>query len=135
VPRNLAFALTKRQFMDGTKDVTRRVGWRFVKRGEILCGVRKSMGFAKGETIVRLGYIEVVEVWTESLDTMLIDEDYGRAECRREGFPEMTPAEFVAYFCGIHGNWTPAAQVTRIVFKHIPDWPGLPATVWGSRLL
>jgi hypothetical protein len=32
--RNMSFFLTTAQFLDGTKDVTRRKGWRFLKPGD-----------------------------------------------------------------------------------------------------
>ena len=36
MPRNISFALTTPQFLDGSKDVTRRNGWLMLKTGDIL---------------------------------------------------------------------------------------------------
>lgn len=59
--RNMSFAFTKDQFRARAKIVTRRLGWWDVYPGEILCGVERVMGFKKGEKIVRMGLIEVLE--------------------------------------------------------------------------
>jgi hypothetical protein len=40
--RNISFFLTKRQFLDRSKDVTRRLGWNWVKPGDVLCGIEKG---------------------------------------------------------------------------------------------
>ena len=35
--RNISFALTKQQFLDRTKTVTRRLGWKNLEVGTLLC--------------------------------------------------------------------------------------------------
>jgi len=110
--RLISFALTTGQFLDGTKDVTRRLGWRKLKAGDRLMGVRKAMGLKAGEKPERLGAIEVVSVRREPLDA--IDQ----ADVHREGFPDLTPATFVALFCG-HMGCKPEVEVTRIEFRRI----------------
>lgn len=117
--RNISFMLTTPQFIDRSKDVTRRNGWRFLKIGEQLCGVEKSQGLGKGGKIKRLGIIRVVAVRPEPLQAMLNDLDYGHEECVREGFPNMSPAEFVAMFCASHHGVGPATNISRIVFAHV----------------
>jgi hypothetical protein len=47
--RLMSFALTEQQILDGTKDVTRRLGWLFLKRGDLIRPVRKCMGLKRGE--------------------------------------------------------------------------------------
>ena len=32
--RNISFSLTEEQFLNGSKDVTRRLGWLFLKPGD-----------------------------------------------------------------------------------------------------
>jgi hypothetical protein len=108
----MSFALTERQFLDGTKTVTRRLGWRFLKAGDELLAVRKCMGLKKGEKQVVLGKIRVVGAWAERLDT--IEQD----ECMREGFPEMNPVSFVSMFCQ-HMRCIPSADVMRIEFVRV----------------
>lgn len=110
--RNMSFALTTRQLLDGTKDVTRRLGWANLKPGEHFAAVEKGMGLKPGETVKRLGECVCVSNRAERLDAITADD------VRREGFPEMTPAEFVAMFCK-HMKVTPDRLVNRIEFKRI----------------
>lgn len=117
--RNISFFLTTPQFIDGSKDVTRRNGWTFVKAGDILCAVKKGQGLGKGGKIERLGMIRIVDARRERLDRMITDAAYGQDEVRREGFHDMTPSEFVEFFCASHkgvGAWT---TITRIEFEHL----------------
>jgi hypothetical protein len=69
----------------------------------------------------------------EPLDRMLKDPDYGVVECEREGFPDMTPAAFVANFRRGHLNCREDATVAWIAFYHVADPEGLPPTLWGAR--
>jgi hypothetical protein len=110
--RNISFSLTTPQFIDGTKDVTRRKGWTFLKPGDRLMAVKKAMGLKPGEKIERLGAIEVVSVSRIPLYCM----DVG--ECRREGFPGMAPSEFWQMFCE-HMGGGPDQIVTRIEFRKV----------------
>lgn len=116
--RNISFSLTERQFMDKSKDVTRRLGWKFLKPGDHLMGCRKCMGLKPGESIFRLGVIEIVSMRQEPLARMTADAAYGLEESRREGFPEMTGGQFVEMFTS-HMKATPATVITRIEFKHV----------------
>jgi hypothetical protein len=109
--RNISFSLTTPQFIDGTKDVTRRLGWTFLKPGDHLMGCEKCQGIKPGE-LVRLGEIEVVSVRRECLNKITADD------CRREGFPQLTPKQFVDMFCE-HMACTIDKIVTRIEFKRV----------------
>ena len=113
--RNMSFAMTTAQYCAGTKDVTRRLGWKFLKRGGMFMGVKKARGLKKGEKVERLHASKCLSNRGERLDRMLKDPVYGRAEVIREGFPEMSPAEFVAMFCQANGC-TPGTRVRRIEF-------------------
>lgn len=117
--RNISFALTTPQFLDGTKDVTRRVGWLDLAPGNELCAVRKGQGLKKGEKVERLGMIRVISVRQEQLAQMTRDPEYGRSECKREGFPAMTPGEFIDFFCRGHRGAWPDKWVTRIEFERL----------------
>ena len=110
--RNMSFALTTRQYRDGSKTVTRRLGWAFLKPGDAVMGVVKSMGLRKGEGVQRLGPMVVVSNRPERLDAMT------EGEPTLEGFPEMTPAEFVEMFCR-HMKVHPLQAVNRIEFRRI----------------
>ena len=50
---------------------------------------------------------------------MLFDDEYGKQEVIKEGFPEMTPLEFVNFFCRSHKNCQEDTHVTRIEFEYI----------------
>ena len=108
--RNMSFALTVPQLLDGTKDVTRRLKWTVLERGMKLCAVRKSMGLKLGEKIDRLAEIEVVDVSREILRTIT------EREVRREGFPRMTRDDFIHMFCEAN-NIGPHTMITRIEFR------------------
>lgn len=109
----MSFALTERQLCDGSKDVTRRLGWANVRAGDELVAVRKAMGLRKGEKQVELGTVRVVAVSTEPLSSITAEE------CRREGFPLLSPAGFVELFCKANGC-LPDALVRRIEFAFTP---------------
>jgi len=112
--RLISYYLTTRQFLDGSKDVTRRNGWLNLKVGEHLMAVEKGQGLKKGEKVKRLGEIEVLEVCREPLHAIC---DHP-GDCAREGFPEMSPMEFIKMYCK-HNGGGPGQFVTRIVFRRI----------------
>lgn len=126
--RNISFSLTTLQVLAQTKDVTRRLEWGNLKVGERLMGCEKCMGRRKGEPLVRLGPVEVVAVRREQLVRMTQDAAYGESECRREGFPNLKPWEFVQFFCDSHPGSSPATNVTRIEFTYLPTMPGIKPT-------
>lgn len=121
--RNMSFALTTGQIMEGTKTVTRRLGWLHLKVGDQLRPVKKCMGLRPGEKLdVLRDPITVVSVRREPLRAMLDDLDYGFRECVLEGFgahPDYRwPSQFVAMFCATHKGCTPETVVTRIEFAY-----------------
>src|SRR6186713_2852495 len=110
--RNMSFALTVTPIMEGTKDVTRRLGWLHLKAGDQLRPVRKCMGLRPGEKLdVLRDPLTVVSVRRERLDLMLTDIEYGFEEVRREGFElhpyYRWPSEWVAMFCSTHKGCRP----------------------------
>lgn len=109
----MSFALTERQLLDGTKTVTRRLGWRKVKVGDEAIAVRQCMGIPKGGRQVVLGRIRVKSVRQERLDEITLDD------VTREGFPEMTVTGFIEMFCRAM-KCHPSTFVTRIEFEHAP---------------
>ena len=109
--RNISFALTTEQFRNRTKRVTRRLGWKFLKGGGHLMGCEKCQGIKAGE-LNRLGEIVVEDVRREPLNA--IDQD----DVVAEGFPDMTPDEFVEMFCE-HMNCEPDEEVTRIAYDYV----------------
>lgn len=112
MPRNMSFMLTTEQVRNRTKTVTRRLGWDFLKPGDIVNAVEKGMGLKKGEHIKRICQIRIKSNWSESLYKITKDE------CIKEGFPEMSPDEFMDMF--IHHNrvWA-MCPVNRIEFEYV----------------
>lgn len=93
MPRNMSFAKTLQQMEKGTKTETRRLKWNFLKAGDLLTAVNKTMGLKKGEKPVWISDIRVTKTWIEPLNSIT------QAGCDAEGFPELTPDEFVEMFC------------------------------------
>jgi len=119
----MSFALTTTQILDQSKDVTRRLGWEFLKVGDLLRPVRKCMGLRPGEKLdVLRDPIIVVGLRRERLDRMVTEIEYGHEEVRREGFaghPDFSePAAWVAMFCATHKGCTPERVITRIEFAY-----------------
>lgn len=54
MPRNMSFMLTTQQVIDRTKTVTRRLGWKHLKPGELFWACEKCQGLGKGGKINRL---------------------------------------------------------------------------------
>ena len=117
--RNISFTLTTRQFLDGSKTVTRRRGWAMLRPGTLLQAVEKSQGLRKGEKVRKLGVILVLDVRQEMLRD-LCGSSYGDMEASREGFPEMLGEEFADMFCR-HMNCGREAVVTRIEFERVEE--------------
>lgn len=110
--RNMSFALTKDQILNQTKTVTRRLGWKFLKRGDLIQPVEKCMGLKKGEGVERIGgHIRITLMGRSVLGFINI------GEVRREGFLDLNPLEFVAMFCR-HMKCDPMDIVTRIEFEY-----------------
>jgi hypothetical protein len=40
-------------------------------------------------------------------------------ELAAEGFPQMTPAQFVSFFCRTHCGCSPGTEVTRIEWRYL----------------
>lgn len=115
--RNMSFAITTQQARDKQKDVTRRLGWWNLKTGDRFQQVVKGMGLKKGEKVEKIHIVEVVSTRAELLCAITADD------CRREGFPDKTPEQFISMFmehnadkCKKNGRLT---TVNRIEFKYL----------------
>jgi hypothetical protein len=117
--RNISFSMTTEQFKARTKTVTRRLGWESVKAGDVLMACEKCQGLKKGEKIKPLGKIRVTDARRENLDYLLSSPAYGDAECGREGFPHLSPAEFIEMFCFANRPCEPHWRVTRIEYEYL----------------
>jgi hypothetical protein len=110
----MSFMLTTQQILDEMKDVTRRLGWGKLSAGRQLCACEKCMGLKPGQKMRRLKVIEVVSTRWEPLSAIR-DEPDG---CKREGFPDLTPDEFIAMF-NSHMGGDLDLMVNRIEFKYV----------------
>jgi hypothetical protein len=121
--KNISFFLTTQQVKEKTKTVTRRNGWKDLQIGDLLRPVHKGMGLKKGEKVKPIfddgTCIRVTEVTREPLDTIdVFSGMYGMVECQREGFPDMTPKDFVEMYCKAN-RCQPQEEVTRIEFEYV----------------
>jgi hypothetical protein len=97
-----------------TKTVTRRLGWKKLKRREYLLAVEKCMGLKKGEKHIEICTIKVISTRPQPLSLKYITQE----ECNKEGFPELTPQQFIDMFCK-HNRCKPEDCVNRIEFYFV----------------
>lgn len=116
--KQISFALTTAQFRAQTKHVTRRLGWFDLEPDDELMAVEKGQGLKKGEKVVQLGPILIVDVRMEPLIRIEREPEYGRNEMILEGFPGLDPAEFVRKFSRSH-HCHPHDQVNRIEYAYM----------------
>ncbi len=114
--RLMCVALTETAVRDRTKTVTRRLGWRFLKVGDQVTLCRKVMGRRKGEPLVRIVNVEILDVRRERLDAIT------QEEVALEWFPSWTVEDFVSMFmramkCGHE------TEVTRIEWRYLEGTP------------
>lgn len=112
MPRNMSFMLTTEQVRNKSKTVTRRLGWWFLKPGDILNAVEKCQGLKKGGKVKRICQIRVKSVDQVQLDSIT------RWECRKEGFPLYSDKQFVDMFCDAN-KCDPNSLINRIEFEYI----------------
>ncbi|MGW5751280.1 hypothetical protein [Nocardia rhamnosiphila] len=108
----MSVSLTEPQVRDRSKTVTRRVGWTMLRPGDRLTLCRKVMG-RRGEPLVRIVDVEVLSTRREPL------ADITTTEVVAEGFPQMTPGEFIEFFCATHRGCRPETEVTRIEWRYL----------------
>jgi hypothetical protein len=120
--RFMSVALTEQAVRERRKTVTRRIGWRFLRPGDRLTLVRKSMGRRRAdgtvEQLVRLADVVVTSVTREPLHAIT------KADVAREGFPGWSPAQFVGFFVSSHRGCSPSSEITRIEWRYIDEQAG-----------
>lgn len=109
----MSFSMTKAQIYERRKSVTPRLGWSFLRPGDVVMAVEKARGLKKGKHIKVIYPIEIVSVRTEPL------ADVTQDDLILEGFPEMTVSEFVKMFCATHKDCKPETVVNHIEFRPI----------------
>lgn len=123
MPRLMSVSLTEDAVVARTKTVTRRLGWTMLRTGDRITLCRKVMGRRRRdgsvEPLVRLAEVQVYDVRREPLDDLITgNTDYGHREVMAEGFPQMTPEEFIAFFTS-HMGCKPDHLVTRIEWRYL----------------
>jgi hypothetical protein len=138
---NISFSATTEQVRQHRKHCTRRVdkSFRLSKKepGTILKGIEKAQGLKKGEHVVKLDQIVILEVNREPLKDIAlrpfreiphrIRQCYFSPTCSGislpektlEGFPEITAWDFVELFCKINKKCTPDTEITRVLFDYV----------------
>lgn len=112
MPRNMSFAMTTGQVKNRTKDVTRRFGWWFLKPGDRIQAVEKTMGLKAGEKVRRLALIEVISTRSEPLRSITL------SDVVREGFPGWHPEQFIQMLVD-HYKVDVEKCVNRIEFRYL----------------
>lgn len=111
----MSFFLTTEQVRNRTKTVTRRLGWKNAKVGDVVQPVVKGQGLKKGETAEKIGgpirFVNVERVPLAGPTLTFMD-------VAAEGFPELTPEQFGLMFCQ-HNDCDPDEAVTRIEFEYL----------------
>lgn len=115
--RLMSVSLTEDQVRARTKDVTRRLGWKYLRQGEVVTLCRKVMGRSRPdgtvEPLVRICDVQIVSVRHERLSDITADD------VTREGFPDLDVEGFVEFFTGsmrCHRD----TVVTRIEWTYLP---------------
>ncbi len=118
--RLMSVAMTTDAVIERRKTVTRRKGWwedkngrRLIKPGDTLTLCRKVQGREPGEPIDRLAEVEVIDIRREPLHR-IDHEDVGR-----EGFPDMSRADFINRFFVNAQGISPDEDVTRIEWRYL----------------
>ena len=107
----MSFWLTTAQIRNGTKWVTRRLGWWDLEPDELVMACVKCQGLRKGEKIQKIRPIQIVSTRPEPLGAVT-EEDVVL-----EGFPGMSRAAFVAMFLE-HMPDAAFEPVNRIEFRY-----------------
>ena len=112
MPRKMSFLLTTEQIKNRTKTVTRRLGWWFLKSGDIVDACEKCQGLKKGEKIKMICPIRILH--TRAVLLCNVEPlDY-----IKEGFPELDNDQFIEMFMReMKCNRT--ETVNRIEFEYL----------------
>jgi len=112
--RNMSFLHTWDQFSAMEKTETCRVGWGDLAIGERIQGVKKCMGLKKGEHVEK-GHVIIVKkveaIFTEAWF-------FTKLNVISEGFPELTPYEFVYNILIAKCKINHGRAINRITFEY-----------------
>jgi hypothetical protein len=136
--RNISFTATKPQFRAHQKHVTRRGNtngptWKNLKPGDVLMGCEQCQGLGKGGKIVKMGAIiildatpepinEIIRRPTRALNPCTLTPVWWSDETTMEGFPELTPVQFVDMLCDMN-DCEPETEFNRVLFDYVDVKP------------
>ncbi len=109
--KNISFFMTQPQIISKTKTQTRRFGWKTLKVGDELQGVKKCQGLKKGEKIEQLCLIKITAIRVEPLNAIT------KSDCIKEGFSDYEPIDFVNMIVK-HYGCEPDAVIRVIDFEY-----------------
>jgi hypothetical protein len=122
----MSVAYTADAVIERRKTVTRRIGWTFLKPGDTLTLCRKVQGRRRRdgtvEPLERLAEVEVLSVTREPLEWLYRDDEpgsYARDEVDAEGFPDLSPREFVRRFFLDAQKLDLSTEVTRVEWRYL----------------
>lgn len=107
----MSVALTTQAVRDRIKTQTRRDGWLRLRAGDQLALCPKYRGVRRADREL-ITIVDVVGVRREPLEAI------SPADVAAEGFPDLTPAEFVEFFCNTHRGVQPSSEITRIEWTY-----------------
>lgn len=113
---NMAFTMTIEPMYQHLKTCTSRNGWLRAYVGQEVMAIEKGQGIPRGGHVVKIGLIRFLLVRFEPLRRMIDEPEYGRWKVVAEGFPLMTPAEFVEMYCRAN-KCDPERIITHIEFE------------------
>ena len=106
--------MTTSQVLSRQKTVTRRLGWQFLKAGDVVTAVKQSQGLRRGQKVERFCDLRIIDVRREPLHAIT------QADCAKEGFPDYSPCDFIQMMCEHYGV-NQDVIVTRIEFEYLPS--------------
>jgi hypothetical protein len=107
----MSVALTTQAVRDRVKTQTRRDGWLRLRAGDQLALCPKYRGVRRADREL----ITIVDVRSVSREPL---QAITAADVLAEGFPTLTPAEFVDFFVSTHRGVTPETDITRIEWAY-----------------
>ncbi|WP_242528643.1 hypothetical protein [Mycobacteroides abscessus] len=107
----MSVALTTQAVRDRAKTQTRRDGWEWLLEGDQLALCPKYRGVRREDREL-ITIVDVLSVRREPLRAITA------TDVLAEGFPDLSPAEFVAFFCRTHRGVRPDSVITRIEWAY-----------------
>jgi hypothetical protein len=115
--RRMSFPDTAPEVRERLQTVTRRLGWRFVKAGDVIQAVEFESNSSRSPRV--LGILRVRGVRVESLSRLVTDATYAEDELPREGRPCWSRDHFIATFLRRHRLKHANVDITRIEFDYV----------------